>query len=84
VIATCSFPRVEATLRPMMHPEARDEGQDSPAPAQVAADVRAEGEEPERQGDEAHHLPEHRPRLIASDRRRVGGTQAWMGGYLLI
>jgi hypothetical protein len=83
VIATCSFPRggdVEADDAP----EARDEGQDSQAAAQVAADVRAEGEEPERQGHEAHHLSEHRPRLVASDRRRVGGTQAWMGGELLI
>jgi hypothetical protein len=65
-------------------PEARDEGQDSPASAQVPADVRAEGQKAERQGDEPHHLSEHRPCLIAGDCCRVGETQAGRGGYLLI
>jgi hypothetical protein len=60
VIATCSFPRAEATLRPMTHPKLAMKAR-IPQPPQVAADVRAEGEEPERQGDEAHHLPEQPP-----------------------
>jgi hypothetical protein len=70
------------------HAEAEDacepcnEEKDPDPAAQVAADAGAEGQAAERQGDEPHDLPEHRPRLISTERRRLGGTQAWVGGDL--
>jgi hypothetical protein len=75
VIASCSFPcrgKVEAEDAR----ESCDEEQDSDPAAQVAADVGAEGQAAERQGDESHDLPEHRPRLIATERCGGGGTHS--------
>ena len=48
--------------------KARDEKRDSELAAEIPPDIRPNRQEPERKGNEAHHLAEQRPDLVARDR----------------